>query len=83
MSRASKSGASIASPILLAKTLYQYEATINNANVLNHIIPLRNLKWIKQYSSIVSEVDSLETKRHMQKFKRRHQFIDVQQYKMH
>jgi hypothetical protein len=59
MSRASKSGASVASHILLAKTLYQYEATINNASVLNHIIPLRNLKWIKQYSSIVSEVDSL------------------------
>jgi hypothetical protein len=39
---------------LSAKTLYQYEATINNASVLNHIIPLRNLKWIKQYSSIVS-----------------------------
>jgi hypothetical protein len=49
--------------------LYQYEAKINNASVLNHIIPLRNLKWIKQYSSIVSEVNSLETKRHMQNSK--------------
>ena len=48
-------------------------------------IPLRNLEGIKQYSSIVSEVDSLETKRHMATKiqKTYHHFIDVQQYKIH
>jgi len=33
---------------LRKQPLYQYAATINNASVLNHIIPLINLKWIKQ-----------------------------------
>ena len=45
--------------------------------------PFRNLKWIKQYSSIVSEVNYLEKKEHAKIQKTYNQFIDVQQYKMH